>query len=163
MFYFQLADEIMNGVKNELNKLFRNIPIDVEVYKETKKVAKDTRRCIWDNVRWKKLRIHMRLSSSKIVIRLYCRFQNRLQNNNQLHIGSISTCLTKWENIWYGQKSSQWTDKMFKCRQLHWFSRQADHIYGFGSADHIYGFGAEGEPSPMHFAADDAYKHITEA
>ncbi|XP_031640834.1 RNA 3'-terminal phosphate cyclase [Contarinia nasturtii] len=36
-----LADEMMNGAKNELNRSLKNCPIDIEAYKETKDVAKD--------------------------------------------------------------------------------------------------------------------------
>lgn len=40
-FRSQLADEMMNGAKNELNRALRNCPMNIEAYKETKEVAKD--------------------------------------------------------------------------------------------------------------------------
>lgn len=39
--YFQLADEMMNGAKSELNRVHRNKPIDIEAYKESRDVARD--------------------------------------------------------------------------------------------------------------------------
>lgn len=38
---FQLADEMMNGAKNELSRSYQNRPIDIEAYKESKEVARD--------------------------------------------------------------------------------------------------------------------------
>lgn len=37
--FLQLADEMLNGAKSELNH--QNKPIDIEAYKESKDVAKD--------------------------------------------------------------------------------------------------------------------------
>lgn len=32
---------MVNGAKNEFNRLYRNKPIDIEAYKETREVARD--------------------------------------------------------------------------------------------------------------------------